>query len=451
MNVVLVAIDSLRADHLGCYGYDLPTSPHIDALAGESVIFERAFATGIPTTPSFTTLMTGLHPYRHGIVAHLTERRVKPGIQTLAQTAKSAGYATVGIDNLAVQGNGRASWMARGFDYYSAFLFKPFSNQCEEITSRALSFIDDLAVHPFFLFLHLWDPHTPYGPPPPFDTMHYQSGRSGCSIEEIKAPAPDYYEAFLADMKLKQPHDYDWIMAQYDGEISYVDTQIERLTSHLKAKNLWDNTIFVLMSDHGEAFGEGGFHFDHHGLYDAVIRVALMMRVPGMKARRQGAMVSTEDIFPTLCELANWPLPDYELTGRSFVPALQGASAHGASGREEFFAVEATRQASLALRTEKWKFIQPVVQDKNGAPILDFHGNSRDNAPLLFDLENDSQETQNVAEQNPQVHDKLSARLNQWHQNEVARRNGDDPLLDGLTLPVENFLKRIGERQKPAL
>ncbi|HEY0076972.1 MAG TPA: sulfatase [Abditibacteriaceae bacterium] len=441
MNVVLVAIDSLRADHLGCYGYDLPTSPHIDALAAESVLFERAFAPGIPTTPSFTTLMTGLHPYRHGILAHLTERRLKPETQTIAQVARRAGYATAGIDNLAVQGNGRGSWMARGFDYYSAFLFKPFSNQCEELTNRALSFIDDLGAQPFFLFLHLWDPHTPYGPPPPFDTLHYHPGRHPFSIEEIKSPASEYYDAFLADMKLQKPDDYDWIMAQYDGEISYVDTQIERLTAHLKAKNLWDETIFVLMSDHGEAFGEGGFHFDHHGLYDAVIRVALTMRVPGIAAVRSKAMVSTEDILPTLCQLADWPLPDSEITGRSFTSSLTGAAA-----RDEIFAVEATRQASLALRTQKWKFIQPIVRDKNGASLPDFHGNLRDNAPLLFDLENDAAETQNVAAQFLSVRDELSARLTKWHQEEVARRNGDDPLLDGLTLPVESFLTRIKSR-----
>ena len=445
MNVVLVAIDSLRADHLGCYGYDLQTSPHIDALAEESVLFERAFAPGIPTTPSFTTLMTGLHPYRHGILAHLTERRVKPDIQTLAQAAKRADFATVGIDNLAVQGNGRASWMTRGFDYYSGFLFKPFSSQCEELTERALSFIEDLTDQPFFLFLHLWDPHTPYGPPPPFDAMHYQPGRHPFSIEQIKAPAPEYYEAFIRDMKLQKPHDYDWIVAQYDGEISYVDTQIERLTSHLKTRGLWDDTIFVLMSDHGEAFGEGGFHFDHHGLYDAVIRVALTLRVPGVDAKRSSAIVSTEDIFPTLCDLASWPLPDYEMTGRSFSPSLSNAPA-----RDEVFAVEATRQASLALRTEKWKFILPITHDKNGALLPDFHGNPREGSPLLFDLETDPQEVQNLAQQLPEVCAEMAARLTRWHETEVELRQGDDPLLDGVTLPVESFLKRINVRKKSA-
>lgn len=443
MNVVLVAIDSLRADHLGCYGYDLPTSPHMDALVGQSVLFERAFAPGIPTTPSFTTLMTGLHPYRHGILAHLTNRRVSPDICTLAQMAGRAGFVTAGIDNLAVQGGGRAAWMARGFDYYSGFLFQPFTTQSEELVNRALSFMDELAGRDFFLFLHLWDPHTPYGPPKPFDTMHYHPGRARFSMDEVKAIAPDYYNAFVGDMKLQKPDDYDWIMAQYDGEISYVDTQIGRLTAHLQERGLWDDTVFVLMSDHGEAFGEGGFHFDHHGLYDAVLRVALTMRVPEIASRCSAALVSTEDIFPTLCALADWPLPDYELTGQSFAPALSG----DAGTREEIFAVEATRQASLGLRTDRWKLIQPIIEDKNGTPLHDFHGHARDASPLLFDLENDAAETQNVAKQQPIVRDELAAQLKARHEDEVARRAGDDPALDGLTLPVDSFLKRIEKRK----
>ena len=442
-NVVLVAIDSLRADHLGCYGYDLPTSPHIDALAAQSVLFERAFAPGIPTTPSFTTLLSGVHPYRTGIVAHVSDRRLSPDVIMLPQAAKQAGYVTIGIDNLAIQGNGRAAWIARGFDYYSGFLFKPFSDQCEQLVDRANGFTSEFAHRPFFLFLHLWDPHTPYGPPAPYDTMHYHPGRHAVSMEQVKAPSRAYYEAFVADMKLKKPDDYEWILAQYDGEISYVDAQIGRLIAHLKQENLWDNTIFVLMSDHGEAFGEGGFYFDHHGLYDAVTRVALMMKVPETAPRRTLAFASTVDIFPTLCELADWPLND-ELTGESLTLALRGETTR----RKAIFMVEATRQASLAVRTEKWKLIQPVMEDKNGVAMPDFHGNPRDAEPLLFDLDTDPAEEKNVAGAQAHVLEGLSSQLREWHEAEVKRQGGDDPVRDGLTLPVESFLGRIERRGK---
>ena len=112
-NIVVIAIDSLRADHLGCYGYARPTSPAIDVLAEESVVFDQAFAAGIPTMPSFTTLYTGLHPYRHGIVAHSGNRRLSDAILLLPQLARERGYVTAACDNLVVQGEGRGSWFAR--------------------------------------------------------------------------------------------------------------------------------------------------------------------------------------------------------------------------------------------------------------------------------------------------------------------------------------------------
>src|SRR5665213_2955838 len=118
-NIVIIAIDSLRADHLGCYGYHLNTSPAIDALAEESMVFDRAFAAGIPTMPSFTTLYTGLHPYRHGIVSHSGRRRLSADIPTLPEVLRKHGYRTAACDNLVVQGDGRGDWFARGYDHYA--------------------------------------------------------------------------------------------------------------------------------------------------------------------------------------------------------------------------------------------------------------------------------------------------------------------------------------------
>ena len=167
-NIVVIAIDSLRADHLGCYGYGRPTSPAIDALAEESVVFDQAFAAGIPTMPSFTTLYTGLHPYRHGIVAHSGNRRLSDAILLLPQLVKERGYVAAACDNLVVQGEGRGSWFARGYDHYSGFLYRPFGDQSAHLTDRALGFIRDYAdpatgpggpeccapSGPLFLFLH---------------------------------------------------------------------------------------------------------------------------------------------------------------------------------------------------------------------------------------------------------------------------------------------------------
>ena len=210
MNIVLLAIDTLRPDHLGCYGYGKNTSPSIDALAAESVVFEQAIAAGIPTMPSFTTMLTGLHPYRHGIVAHIGEKqRVAASVQTLPQLAQKAGWTTLGIDNLVIQGGGKGSWFARGFDHYSGFLYAPFTNQSEQLIDRAIQFIGEQDKQtPFFLYCHLWDPHTPYGPPAPFNTMHYTPGSADYSMDEVYAHAPEYYKAFLGEMKPSNPDDY---------------------------------------------------------------------------------------------------------------------------------------------------------------------------------------------------------------------------------------------------
>ena len=259
-NIVIIAIDTLRADHLGCYGYGKATSPAIDALARESVLFERAFAAGIPTMPSFTTLYTGLHPYRHGIVAHSGDRRLSDQIVLLPQLLKAHGYVTAACDNLVVQGEGRGSWFARGYDHYSGFLYRPFGNQSAHLTDRALGFIQEYAgpeaAAPLYLFLHYWDPHTPYGPRPPYDTLHYEPGSGPVEMAEVRRDHPEYYDAFLGDMKLRHPDDYAYVVAQYDGEISQVDVEVGRVVAALKQRGVWDNTIVVLLSDYGECFVE---------------------------------------------------------------------------------------------------------------------------------------------------------------------------------------------------
>src|SRR5690606_25219788 len=150
-------------------------------------------------------------------------------------------------DNLVVQGEGRGSWFARGYDHYSGFLYKPFSDQSSQITDRAISFLDTYAENPLFLFVHYWEPHTPYGPRPPFDPLHYNPGSGPYELSEVEALAPEYYKAFLGDMKLRHRDDYAYVVAQYDGEISQVDQQIGRLVEAIKARGAWDDTIFVLL------------------------------------------------------------------------------------------------------------------------------------------------------------------------------------------------------------
>ncbi|GHO89277.1 sulfatase family protein [Dictyobacter formicarum] len=446
-NIVVVAIDSLRADHLGCYGYARPTSPYIDALAAESQVFEQAFAAGIPTMPSFTTLYTGLHPYRHGVVSHTGQRRLASSIQMLPQLLKQRGYVTAACDNLAVQGEGRGSWFARGYDYYSGFLYKPFGDQSQQLTDRALSLLHEYADQPLFLFLHYWDPHTPYAPLPPYDTMHYEPGSGPIDLAEVRKLQPEYYNAFLGDMHLRHPDDYAYVVAQYDGEISQVDVEVGRLVQFLKALALWENTIFVLLSDHGECFGEGDFYFDHHGLYDAVTRIAFMLHRPGQPAGRIDPMVSHLDIVPTLGELVGLPSLPYALDGRSLLPLLNGSTS--TSPHPYIVSIESSRQASIALRTSEWKVILPIVEDLHGQPLPDFYGRQRSPAPLLFDLRHDPAEQHDLSQQQPEKLSEMLDLLRNWRARMSMITGEPDPIqAQGLSLSYERFMKRLLARKK---
>ena len=444
-NIVLIAIDSLRPDHLGCYGYHRPTSPAIDALAAESVVFDNAFAAGIPTMPSFTTIYTGLHPYRHGIVAHAGGRRLSEQILLLPQLLKERGYVTAACDNLVVQGEGRGIWFARGYDYYSGFLYRPFSAQSAELTDRAIGLIAEYASRPLFLFVHYWDPHSPYGPLPPYDTMHYEPGSGPVDLADVRRLHPDYYAAFLDDMKLRHPDDYAYVVAQYDGEISQVDAQVGRLIAALKARGCWEDTIVVLLSDHGECFGEGGLYFDHHGLYDAVTRIALMIRLPGHPGRRVDALISTEDLLPTIGALVGLREPPYPLTGASLLPLLDGTTD---TLRPYVVLTESTRQASLGLRTTRWKLIVPIVADAEGRPLPDVYGRTRRADPLLFDLWADPAEQHNLAAELPDRLRRLLATLESWRTTTAQATGEPDPILaQGLSLPYGRFMERLRARR----
>ena len=443
-DIVIIAVDSLRADHLGCYGYERPTSPSVDALASESAVFDAGLAAGIPTTPSFTTLYTGLHPYRHGIVAHYGERRLSEDILLLPQLAKRHGYLTAAVDSLVVQGGGRGSWFARGYDHYAGFHYEPFGDQGSRLTDTALRLVEERTDKPLFLLVHYWDPHTPYGPLPPYDTMHYEPGSGAYEMHDVIGLCPEYYEGFIEDMNLEHPDDYAYVMAQYDGEISQVDAQIGRLVDGIKESGTWENTVLLLVSDHGECFGEGDFHFDHHGLYDAVTRVPMILHAPGLRPSRIGGLASTEDVLPTLADLAGLPLPDYDLTGESLLPHLEGAPPI----RHRVVSSESTRQASLSLRTESWKLILPITEDAGGRFIPDFYDRPRSPDPLLFDLRSDPAEEQNLAPSMPEKLSEMHQELEDW-RGEMAEATGEaDPIrVQGLGLPYDRFMRRVLNRR----
>jgi arylsulfatase A-like enzyme len=275
--------------------------------------------------------------------------------------------------------------------------------------------------------------------------MHYEPDSGPVDIADVRNIHLEYYDAFLGDMKLRHPDDYAYVVAQYDGEISQVDVEVGRIVGALKARGLWDNTILVLMSDHGESFGEGELYFDHHGLYDAVTRIALLLRVPGKVTRRVDALVSTEDILPTLGDMVGLPEPPYPLTGTSLMPLLNGTLNEV---RPYVVSVESTRQASLALRTPRWKVILPIVEDAEGQPLPDFYGRPRCANPLLFDLWSDPVERHDLGGELPNKLAELLGMLKEWRTEMTSITGEPDPIQShGLSLPYPRFMERMFARR----
>ncbi len=298
--VVLIVVDTLRADHLGFYGYARPTSPALDRYARRGVVFEQALATSPWTLPSIATLLTGQWPSRHGAGSRLREsgfeqvRRLADATPTLAEHLRAAGYTTGAIVNNGFLAPGTG--LERGFASYDQ---RPASNwkhrRADESVDAALAWLDAHGQARFFLFVHLFDPHLAYDAPEPV-RGRFTGALPGVALRPGK---PQDVRARVASLSAAER---DWLVAAYDEEIAFVDEQLARLFAALEARGLWSRSLVVLTSDHGEEFFDHG-GFEHgHTVYQELLHVPLVVWAPGVAARREKAAVSLADVAPTLLE-----------------------------------------------------------------------------------------------------------------------------------------------------
>lgn len=298
--IVLIVVDTLRADHLGLYGYARPTSPALDRHARRAVVFERAWASSPWTLPSMATLLTGQWPSRHGAGSRLREsdfeqvRRLADGTPTLAERLRSAGYATGAVVNNGFLAPGAG--LERGFSTYD---HRPASNfthrRADRSVDAALAWLDAHSQERFFLLVHLFDPHLAYDAPPPV------RGRftSAFPIPRLRPGRPQDVRARLASLDAGQRAG---LVAAYDEEVAFVDEQLERLFASLETRGLWSRALIVLTADHGEEFFDHG-GFEHgHTVYEELLHVPLLVWAPGVAARRETTPVSLADVAPTLLE-----------------------------------------------------------------------------------------------------------------------------------------------------
>src|SRR5262249_11133911 len=294
--VVLISIDTLRADHLPAYGYTHVETPNLDALRKDSVLFENAYAHVPLTLPSHVSIFTGLLPPQNGVRDNLGYA-LGPGPATIASTLKAAGYATGGAVSSVVLSH--ATGVSRGFDFWEDNVEPTKVNQSlsrvqrggDETESLLASWISSHDGGRFFAFLHLFEPHSPYEPPEPFRSRY---------------------------------------ALPYDGEIARADEIVGRLVALLRGRKLYDRALVVFLSDHGEGLNDQGE--DEHGvlLYREEIHVPLFVKFPG--SRRAGetvrSPVALTDVFPTIAEVAG-VAPPPGLAGRSLLAALGPGKATG--------------------------------------------------------------------------------------------------------------------------
>jgi len=401
-NIVLLGIDSLRRDRVSAYGYPRLTTPHLDRFATQGTLFEETFSPYVPTTSAYASMLTGMDLFNTQVVALRHKGDLRPEVKTLAEILRAEGY-----NSTCVGFTGNPS--SRGFDRYLEFdgwgsWNEGRSPKAENLNQVAIPELERLSRKraPFFLFLRHMDPHAPYLPPAPFERLFYHGNEldpKNKSMESVMSFKP--FRDFFASWMPPGITDKDYIIAQYDGAVAYMDAAIQNIFTTLEARGLADNTIVVVNGDHGETLYEHECWFDHHGLYESNLQVPLIIRYPGVVPanRRVTGHNVHADLVPTLLQLAGIS-SDIQFDGRSLIPMMNGeVSSHAA----EFYITECTWMRKHGWRTPQWKLIIALEPDFHFKPQVE-----------LYNLLEDPDELHNLADQEPDVVAHLRARMDAW-------------------------------------
>jgi len=389
-SLVVVTLDTLRADHLGCYGYFRNTSPRIDALAAEGVLFEQVFAPMATTLPAHASLFTGLYPIEHGVLAN-TNQGGRPfawrsGARTVAQLAREAGFVTGGFVSAAPLK--RHSGIQVGFDAFDQP--EGFERPATETVDAALAWLDEVAGERIFLWVHLYDPHARFEPPPEHDVFRTDAALEAWIAERGIPPS-------AKQRRGREPLVTRAALNGYDGEIRYADAEFGRLVDRLRASGVLARAVLVVTADHGEGLNQHDWPAHGH-VWEEQVRVPWIVRLPqgrGTLPARFERLVSLVDVLPTVL-----PRVDAGLAARF---------AEQASGKN-VLAPGFVERPVLSQRSEResWKDVGELFSLTTAEWRLHLRPGEGN---LLFDRAGDPHELDDVGTERPEVVEALGLEI----------------------------------------
>lgn len=437
-NVVLISMDAVRVDHLGCYGYGRDTTPNLDKLSKEGVLFENTITQAPYTLASHMTMLTGLFPTTHHVL-HMSDA-LGPTFQTLAGRLRDQGWFTA-----AFTGGGLMDahyGYARGFDeYYDRIIAQEAPDVAGPLMHRVTPWLERNKDLPFFIFLHTYQAHNPYRAPAPTGTMFLDKGAAWSRISLERFIGAGYIHKY---MSLSEPERQN-VMALYDGGIRYLDENlIAPLVEDLKRLGLYDNTLFIVCSDHGEEF------FDHvswghsNTLYNELLRVPLIMKFPEEKfrGRRVAPDARLVDVVPTVLDELGVKASRRSLDGESLIPVIQGKDT-----RDRFCLSVLPDNIFADPMPGKISLIQGrykiILNDRYTPRAYVYYSPPppQEDPVMLFDLKRDPLERHNLASQKGEITRRMLAELQPYIRAVKNQRPGEKAVVDK---ELEERLRALG-------
>jgi arylsulfatase A-like enzyme len=420
INVILISLDSLRLDHLGCYGYYRETSPCIDALAREGVLFENAVSQSHWTLPAHMSMLTSLYPSTHKVYI---ERNLERSKITLPQVLRKHGFTCFGC---VAHTRLRPEYgFARGFDsyIYKEYDFKAKRATAEEVTLKAMKFITENKHKDMFIFLHYFDIHAPYTPPGRYATLFDTTYTGTITGRDFRLFTKPVDNVFADPHHEISERDLTHLVALYDGEVAHLDYCMGMLLNHLKAAGMYENTLIIVTSDHGEELWEHR-SIGHNSLYDEVVRVPLIIKLPEeMDQKRIDHVIQGSiDIFPTVLDVLEIPSP-LQVQGNSLLPLVENPSK---KWRNEAYSERLSgwnsNEYGIAVRTKHYKYIYTTRFDTH-----DFASFQKcDEKKELYDITANPHETKNIVKKEKEAANRFQEKVDAFISHAIRIYNLDE-------------------------